>query len=121
MDKERFEKQKKVIYEFICDDLYVPMKIKEIAVILSVPKSRRGELEEVLSALMEEGKIAVSKKGRYFKSKANTVSGTFISHARGYGFVVIEGEAEDIFIPKDKVNGAFHQDTVQVCAGGRDI
>lgn len=114
MEKERFEKQKKVIYEFICDELYVPMKIKEIAVILSIPKSRRDELEEVLSALMEEGKIEVSKKGRYFKSKANTAVGTFISHARGYGFVVIEGEAEDIFIPKDKVGGAFHQDTVQV-------
>ncbi len=114
MDKEQFEKQKKVIYEFICDDLYVPMKIKEMAVILSVPKSRRNELEEVLSVLMEEEKIAVSKKGRYFKSKGNTVAGTFTSHARGFGFVTVEGETEDIFIPKDKVNGAFHQDVVQV-------
>ena len=27
---DNFEKRKKVIYDFICDDLYVPMKLKEI-------------------------------------------------------------------------------------------
>ena len=27
---QTFEKRKKVIYDFICDDFYVPMKIKEI-------------------------------------------------------------------------------------------
>lgn len=36
MEKEVLEKRKKVIYDFICDDLYVPMKAKEIAVVLNV-------------------------------------------------------------------------------------
>ena len=31
MDREQFEKRKKMIYELICDELYVPMKIKEMA------------------------------------------------------------------------------------------
>ena len=35
---QTFEKRKKVIYDFICDDLYVPMKIKEIAVVLQIPR-----------------------------------------------------------------------------------
>ena len=56
---QTFEKRKKVIYGFICDDLYVPMKIKEIAVILQIPKEQRQELKEVLDALVEEGKISV--------------------------------------------------------------
>ena len=47
---QTFEKRKKVIYGFICDDLYVPMKIKEIAVILQIPKEQRQELKEVLDA-----------------------------------------------------------------------
>ena len=59
-----FEKRKKVLYDFICDDLYVPMKIKEIAVILQIPRERRQELKEVLDALVEDGKISVSKKGK---------------------------------------------------------
>lgn len=39
MDREALEKRKKIVYEFICDDLYVPMKAKEIAMILQDPKS----------------------------------------------------------------------------------
>ncbi len=113
MDREQFEKRKKLIYEFICDDLYVPMKIKEMAILLSVPKSQRSELEEVLNALIADGKIEVSKKGKYAKSEGNFITGTFSGHAKGYGFVTIEGEAEDIFIPADQVNGAFHKDVVQ--------
>ena len=31
---DTFEKRKKIIYEFMCDDLYVPMKLKELAVLL---------------------------------------------------------------------------------------
>ena len=46
-----FEKRKKVIYDFICDDLYVPMKAKEIAAVLQVPKEQREDLRAVLDAL----------------------------------------------------------------------
>ena len=35
---DMFEKRKKVIYEFMCDDLYVPMKLKELAMMQHVPK-----------------------------------------------------------------------------------
>ena len=37
---QTFEKRKKVIYDFICDDFYVPMKIKEIAMVLQSRRSR---------------------------------------------------------------------------------
>ena len=57
MEKEQLEKRKKVIYDLIRDPLYVPMKVKEMAVLLSVAKEQRGELEEVLNALLAEGKI----------------------------------------------------------------
>ena len=73
--EQTFEKRKKVIYSFICDDLYVPMKIKEMAVILQVPKEQRQELKEVLDALVEEGKISVSKKGKYTKGGAKRLTG----------------------------------------------
>ena len=52
MKKEELEKRKKVIYDLLCDDLYVPMKIKEIAILLNIPKEQRGELAEVLDALV---------------------------------------------------------------------
>ncbi len=114
MDREQFEKRKKMIYELICDELYVPMKIKEMAILLSVPKEKRQELQEVLDALIAEGKIEVSKKGKYTKAEGNYITGIFTSHQRGYGFVTIEGEEEDIFIPAEDTGGAFHKDVVQI-------
>ena len=46
-------------------------------------------------------------------NKSNILVGTFISNAKGYGFVEIEGR-EDLFIPGDQTGGAFHKDTVEV-------
>ena len=75
MDKEQLEKRKKAIYGLICDKMYVPMKIKEMAVLLSVSKSERHELEEVLNDLVADGKVHVSAKGKYSKAKVNLVTG----------------------------------------------
>ena len=62
--EQTFEKRKKVIYDFICDDLYVPMKVKEIAAVLQTPREQRDELKEISDALVEGGEVAVSKRGR---------------------------------------------------------
>ncbi len=40
--------------------------------------------------------------------------GTFISHPKGFGFVEVEGQEEDFFIPPEYTNCAFHQDTVEI-------
>ena len=114
MKKELLQERKKMIYEFICDELYVPMKAKEMAVVLGVPKSQRGELLEVLQALVEEGKAEVTGKGKYVKSEGKFLTGIFTAHQRGFGFVTVEGEDEDIFIPAAQTNGALHMDTVQI-------
>ena len=114
MEKTILEERKKTIYQFICDEFYVPMKAKEMAVVLSVPKSQRSELQEVLDALVMDGRIEVTSKGKYIKSEGKYLTGTFTAHARGFGFVSIEGEEEDIFIPESQVHGAFHMETVQV-------
>ncbi|MEE0885143.1 MAG: ribonuclease R [Faecalimonas sp.] len=111
---QTFEKRKKIIYELICDEFYVPMKLKELAILLQVPKEQRNELKKVLDSLEAEGKVHVSSKGKYSKGEAKRLVGTFTSHARGFGFVTIEGEAEDIFISEDDMNGAFYNDQVEV-------
>ena len=88
---QTFEKRKKVIYDLICDEFYVPMKLKEIAILLQVPKEQRGELKVVLEALEQEGKIQVSSKGKYSKGEARRIVGTYQAHPRGFGFVILEG------------------------------
>ena len=112
--EQLFEQRKKMIYDFICDEFYVPMKLKELAILLQVPKEQRNELKKIMDTLEAEGKVRVSSKGKYTKNEDQPLVGTFIAHARGFGFVTIEGESEDIFISEDDINGAFHNDQVEV-------
>ena len=64
MDRETFKKRKEMIQALMCDPNYTPMKIKELAILLQVPREQREELKEVLDALLAEGKIGISKAGR---------------------------------------------------------
>lgn len=111
---DNYEYRKKMIYDFMSEDMYVPMKIKELCIVLGVTKQDRPVLERILLELQEEGKIELSKRGKYSKAESKNVTGVFTAHQRGFGFVTIEGENEDIFIPGDKVNGAMHMDTVEI-------
>lgn len=97
-------------------EFYVPMKEKELAVMLQVSKQDRPELNRILNELLAEGKLSLTKKGKFVKAKRSDkeLIGTFISHLKGFGFVEIEGRDEDLYIPEDCVNGAFHKDTVKV-------
>lgn len=112
------EKRKKVINDLMNDEMYVPMKEKELAAFLQVTKEDRKEFHIILQELLAECKIMLNAKGKYMKSNGKVLIGTFISNVKGFGFVEIEGQEEDFFIPEDKVNGAFHKDTVQVALLG---
>lgn len=114
MDKESFEKRKKVINDLIHDKMYVPMKAKEIAILLNVSKEERGDLQQVLDALVKEGKIGLSKKGKYGRAENTSIVGIFESTQKGFGFVVVEGEEDDIYIAEKDINGALHNDKVAV-------
>ena len=110
----KYEQRKKMIYDFMCDDMYVPMKIKELAIVLGVKKDQRPQLEQILNDLMMEGRIVCSKRGKFSKSEEKKIVGTFQAHPKGFGFVSVEGEKEDIFIPESETNGAMHMDTVEI-------
>ncbi len=110
----QFEKRKNLICELVADEQYVPMKEKELAVFMQVAPADRETFRETLNALLSEGKIQLTRQGRYVKPDANRPVGTFISHAKGFGFVEVEGYGEDFYIPEDKTNGAFHMDRVQI-------
>ena len=115
MNKEQLEKRKKLIAELILEnEFYVPMKTKEIAILLQIPKSQRGELQEVLDSLVSDGTIGVSKKGKYGKPDNTAVVGIFTSTRRGFGFVTVDGWDEDIFIQESDTGGAFHMDKEKV-------
>ena len=67
-----------------------------------------------LEELEEDGYIVKTKKGRIMSP--NTMGlfvGKFVSHRKGFGFVESDEEfTQDLFIPKDDINGALHNDRV---------
>ena len=117
--KKTFEEREQLILQLFADKHYVPMKEKELAILLRVEPEDREELSRVLVSLLEKRKIQINKRGKYSlydgrSSEKGLLEGTFISNAKGFGFVEVEGMEEDFFIPESKVKGAFHLDTVQI-------
>lgn len=88
---DKYETRKKMVYDFMCDDMYVPMKIKELCIVLGVKKEDRPQLEQILLDLQAEGRITLSKRGKYSKSEIKKTVGVFTAHQRGFGFVTVEG------------------------------
>ena len=114
MEERLMEERKKMLLTLMKDPTYVPMKLKELAMLLGVPKEQRKDLEEVLNELVASGKVGISKKGKYARSEVFAQTGIFSAHHRGFGFVTIEGRDGDLFVPPDDTGDAMDGDTVQV-------
>ena len=115
MKSSVFKERRKNLADLILNnELYVPMKTKEIAILLGIPKELRHELQEVLDSLVADGTIGVSKKGKYMKPDNVALVGTFESTSRGFGFVVVDGQDDDIFVKASDTKDAFYHDKVKV-------
>ena len=51
---------------------------------------------------------------RFSEKDGTLMEGTFIGHYKGFGFVEVEGQEQDIFIPENDTGSAMHQDKVQI-------
>ena len=55
------------------------------------------------------------REEHHFSEKDGTImEGTFIGHYKGFGFVEVEDQEQDIFIPENDTGSAMHQDKVQI-------
>lgn len=61
--------RKTLLIDLVSSKNYEPMRLKDIAMLLQVPKAKRSELAEVMEILVKEGKIDVISDGRYQKSR----------------------------------------------------
>lgn len=114
MDKYLLEEKKEKVFSFISDKGYIPMKLKDIAGVLQVPKPERDALNEVLNALLSEGKIVLDSKGRYKAAGADTKAGTYMGTLKGFGFVRVDGEDDDVFISEEDSKNAHDKDRVLI-------
>ena len=108
------EDKKEKILELMNDKDYVPMKAKEIAMIMGVPKNEYSSLLEVLSELEADFKIQKNRKSRYRIVDKNYVDGIYRKNQKGFGFVRISDDEDEIFITKDNSLNALNGDRVLI-------
>lgn len=113
-DNKKMEERSKMLQEFFGSDEYKPMRFRDIVTLLQVPKDSKHELKELLDSFVAEGKIILDDKGRYKIPGENIKTGIFSGTQKGFGFVIIEDEPDDIFIPESATNGAMHGDKVTI-------
>ncbi|MBO4825098.1 MAG: RNB domain-containing ribonuclease, partial [Lachnospiraceae bacterium] len=141
MEESKRDKRKKLITELFKDDLYSPMKRKELAIFMQVTEDNRSEFDSIIDELLNEGVIEQTKRGKLVlrdvkasdgakaekgarkAAGASSLSytGTYIGNARGFGFVEVGGLGEDLFVSEGDSLNACHGDTVRVeiLNGGR--
>lgn len=114
-------KREEIVLEFMKDKDYVPMKAKEIAMILGVPKKEYNEFKQVLDHLEQEFKIGKNRKNKYRVIEEEFYEGTFRRNQKGFGFVKIEGksdgengEDEEVYISKENSLNALNGDKVLI-------
>ena len=106
--------RKQKILDVINDRNYKPLKQKELAFLLQVQAEDREEFREILAELVTEGRVLLTKRGKYQSLSNVTRIGIFAGHPKGFGFVTVEGEEEDYFVGESATNGAMHNDKVMI-------
>ena len=88
------------------------MALRDLIRALGVPADDRPGFRKHLRALAEEG-VLIRARSRFALPESLSIhQGKFRGHREGYGFVLIEGEAEDILIKRTRTRGAMDGDLV---------
>ena len=109
------DNKEKIILDFMNDKDYIPMKAKELASILCVPKNEYQIFFDTLKKLEEDYKIKKNRKSKYsLVESSKYISGIFRANEKGFGFVKNEDEEDEIYIGKSHTKNALNGDTVLV-------
>ncbi|CAM3976731.1 ribonuclease R [Catellicoccus marimammalium] len=93
-----------------------PMTVEELSQQLHLTKSKDfKQLVKTITILESEHCIELMNDGKLRLPQEEVyLEGTFRANDRGFGFVTIDEEEPDIFIPKGKTNWAMNGDTVKI-------
>ncbi|MCR5432758.1 MAG: ribonuclease R [Lachnospiraceae bacterium] len=114
MDSNFIEEKKEKILEVIKSEGYRPMKAKDLAVLMNVPREEKKDFSAVIETLLSEGKIIEDKRNLLKLPGENVFSGVFSGTTKGFGFVRIDERDEEVFIPASSVADAHDKDKVLI-------
>ncbi|MEE8335026.1 MAG: ribonuclease R [Candidatus Neomarinimicrobiota bacterium] len=88
--------------------------------LLSVNENQISKLKKIIFGLTKSGYIKQTAGKKYiYKGNSNYFEGVLSLTQKGYGFVIVGGEQDDIFIGRRQLGGAINKDKVKVKLEGR--
>jgi ribonuclease R len=104
---------KQRIIKFMDEQVYRPLKFKELVEQLEVTEGNMEQFQEILNELTEDGTVIKTRSRRFgLPHKMNLVVGHLQGHSSGFAFLISERHKEDTFIAPENLNGAMHGDKV---------
>lgn len=107
-------KKEQIILEFMKDEEYVPIKAKEIGMILGVPKKDYPDFLRTIEELEQNFKIQKNRKNQYRLMEENFSEGIYRKNQKGFGFVKIENQEDEIYIARENSQNALNGDRVLI-------
>lgn len=106
---------REVLLSFMAEEAYKPMTYQELGKIFGIGKREIKDFQKILDSMEQDGQIIKNDKDRYgVVDKMGMEVGKFQAHQRGFGFVILDDDRPDVFIPADNVNTAMNGDRVLV-------
>lgn len=104
------------ILTLLSDENFLERSIDLLAKKLDCTDSNKFiSLIKLMNMLEDEGKVVRNKYDHYYlPNQHGMVLGILTINKKGYGFVKVEGQEKDIFIPADYLKDAFDKDFVLV-------
>lgn len=107
---------KQTILVYMSEHKAVSFEIKDLSE--GLDKTSAKDFKELVTTVAEmerEGQLFLTRSGKLkLPSKDPVLSGIFRASDRGFGFVSIEDEEEDVYIPPNRTNFALDGDKVSV-------
>ena len=99
-----------------------PMNREEILTALSIHDEKQIEgIRRRLRAMENDGQLVFTKRKRYaLPEKLDLLKGTVIGHREGFGFLQVDGQKDDLFIPNHQMQRVMHGDFVLAQPVGLD-
>jgi ribonuclease R len=97
----------------------VPVSADELAQLLSISAQETETFERRLGAMQRDGQIIRNRKNAIcVVDKLDLIKGKVQGHPDGFGFLVRDGDGEDLFLPPGEMSKVLHGDRVVAREGG---
>ena len=107
--------------EQVLADRGVPLSLADLVDAMDIASHEREFFERRLFAMERDGQLVRNRRNAYLlPNKADLIRGTVQGHPDGYGFLVPDGEGQDIFLGPNEMREVLHGDRALVRIAGTD-